>query len=151
MENRIKIYLDTSVISALFDSRTPERQKLTKNAWAAFKDYDVYISEFVLQEINQTHDSHKKTLFAEVISGFNVLTVTAESEDLANEYVAQGIFSEKYFSDALHVALASVNEINYLLSWNFHHLVKVKTRRLVVLVNAVKEYPPVEIITPPEL
>lgn len=150
MEN-IKIYLDTSVISALFDTRTPERQRLTKKAWINFKNYEVYISEKVLYEINQTNDSQKRALLSEAISGYNVLAVTAESKDLANEYIKQGIFSEKYFSDALHVALASVNGINYLLSWNFNHLVKVKTRRLIVLVNAIKDYPAVEIITPPEL
>lgn len=147
----IKIYLDTSVISALFDTRTPERQRLTEKAWITFKDYEVYISEKVLQEINQTNDSQKRALFSKAISGYNVLTVTADIEDLANEYIKQGIFSEKYFSDALHVALASVNGISYLLSWNFNHLVKVKTRRLIVLVNAIKDYPAVEIITPPEL
>lgn len=46
MEN-IKIYLDTSVISTLFDTRTPERQRLTKKAWINFKNYEVYISEKV--------------------------------------------------------------------------------------------------------
>ena len=81
---------------------------------------------------------------------FTVLKLTDEIEELAAEYVKQGIIG-KYFDDALHVAIASVNSINYLLSWNYKHLVKVRTRRLVALINSVKEYQHVEIITPPEL
>ena len=61
------------------------------------------------------------------------------------------IFPEKYSADALHTALASTNQIGILLSWNFTHLVKVKTRRMVALINTIHNYNPVEIITPPEL
>jgi hypothetical protein len=66
-------------------------------------------------------------------------------------YVAQGIFPQKYYDDALHVAIASVNQVSILLSWNFRHLVKLKTRRMVSLVNVHEDYMPVEIISPPEL
>ena len=148
-----KVYLDTSVISALFDSRTPERQKLTQVAWKNLIDHDVYISEKVFNEINRIKDSQGQLRenHLKVVSGFTILPVTEEALKLAGRYITEGIFPQKYYADVLHVALASVNGISYLLSWNFSHLVKVKTRRLVALVNAVKEYPPVEIIAPPEL
>jgi hypothetical protein len=51
----------------------------------------------------------------------------------------------------MHVALASTNGIGILLSWNFTHLVKIKTRRMISLINAQENYPAVEIISPPEL
>jgi predicted nucleic acid-binding protein len=146
----IKVYLDTSVISALYDKRTPERQSLTEQMWKSLRDYDVYISEIVLDEINAASDELKETLLS-AVEGFTVLKLTDEIEELAAEYVKQGIIPGKYFDDALHVAIASVNSINYLLSWNYKHLVKVRTRRLVALINSVKEYQHVEIITPPEL
>jgi predicted nucleic acid-binding protein len=147
MEHK-KVYLDTSVISALFDSRTPERQNLTQAMWSLLDSYQVFISLKVLEEINAS--STKEDLL-KVVSEFKVLPVTQEAEALAREYIANGIFPEKYSDDALHVALASTNGIGYLLSWNFKHLVKVKTRKLVSLVNTLKEYPSVEIIAPPEL
>lgn len=150
MEDTKKVYLDTSVISALFDSRTPERQTLTQELWETLDKYEVFISETVLEEINDAPSPLNQNLL-KAITKFKVLKITDEVKVLANDYITGGIFGEKYSEDALHVALASVNGINYLLSWNFKHLVKVKTRRLVSLVNAVKEYPPVEIITPPEL
>jgi hypothetical protein len=51
----------------------------------------------------------------------------------------------------VYLDVAATNGIDILLSWNFTHLVKVKTRRLVALVNAENDYSPVEIISPPEL
>lgn len=147
---KMKAYLDTSVISALFDERTPERQNLTKAAWDILDNYDVYISELVLDELSAA-PSRRVEEFQRIIVGFSVLKVTEEAESLAKEYVKQGIFPDKYFDDALHIAIASVHRIDYLLSWNFKHIVKVRTRKLVSLVNTVKNYLPVEIIAPPEL
>lgn len=147
---KLRVYLDTSVLSALYDDRTPERLALTKAAWENLKAYDIYVSELVVDELNAA-PSWLRERFQKVISELSVLKVTDDAESLAEEYVKQGIFPVKYYDDALHVAIASVNDISYLLSWNFKHLVKVKTRKLVSLVNAVEDYAPVEIIAPPEL
>ncbi|MCL2041185.1 MAG: hypothetical protein FWG84_03980 [Bacteroidales bacterium] len=51
----------------------------------------------------------------------------------------------------VYVALASVSQIGILLSWNFTHLVKLKTRRMVSIVNLAENIMPVEIASPPEL
>jgi hypothetical protein len=87
----------------------------------------------------------------EKVSDFSVLPVTETAQFIAGIYVQNAIFPEKYSDDALHTALASTNQIGILLSWNFTHLVKIKTRRMVALINAIHNYNPVEIITPPEL
>ena len=70
---------------------------------------------------------------------------------LANEYLKHGVIPSDYSEDALHISIATINKVGYLLSWNFEHLVKVKTRRIVNIVNASLGYPNLEIITPPEL
>jgi predicted nucleic acid-binding protein len=147
---KTKIYLDTSVISALFDERTPERMAMTKAAWNKFDDYEVYLSNTVLEELENASQPLRDKML-EAVSGFETLPVSETANNLANLYVEQGIFPEKYYDDALHVAVASTNQIGILLSWNFTHLVKVKTRRMVALVNAMENYMPVEIISPPEL
>ena len=145
-----KVYLDTSVISALFDKRTPERLSMTSALWAKLNDYEVFISELVLKELERANEAVKEKMLRS-IKDFKVLVVSEKEEILAGIYVEQGIFPEKYFDDALHVALASVNQIGILISWNFTHLVKLKTRRLVTVVNLQENYMPVEIISPPEL
>ena len=146
-----KIYLDTSVISALFDERTPERMSMTSDFWSnKLNDYEVVISELVLDEIERANERVKDKMLAS-IKDFIVLKVSKQAEDLAQIYLKQGIFPERYFDDALHVALASVNQIGILLSWNFTHLVKLKTRRMVSIVNLAENIMPVEIVSPPEL
>ena len=145
-----KIYLDTSVVSALFDKRAPERMAMTKAAWERLDECDVYLSKTVLDELGNASQPLRDEML-EAVSDFTVLPDTDTSKKLAGVYVEQGIFPEKYFDDALHVAIASTNQIGILLSWNFAHLVKVKTRRMVALVNAMENYIPVEIISPPEL
>ena len=146
----MKIYLDTSVISALFDKRTPERLAQTEQAWKLLPDYMVCISNVVIEELSNAKDDYKER-FLKTIEGFTILEVTDDVYELANEYVARGIFPEKYIDDAVHVAVATLNNIGILLSWNFTHLVKIKTRRMIALVNSEKNYISVEIISPPEL
>jgi len=145
-----KVYLDTSVISALFDERTPERMSMTFDLWLKLRDYDVFISELVLEELERTNKQVKDKMLS-AVKEFNVLYISEKAENLAKIYIEQGIFPGKYFDDALHVALASENHIGILISWNFTHLVKLKTRRMVSIVNLQEDFMPVEIISPPEL
>ena len=63
----------------------------------------------------------------------------------------RGIIPKKYVDDAVHIAVAVVHAIDYLVSGNFEHIVKVKTRRMVGVVDAERGYQPIEIIAPPEL
>jgi len=86
-----------------------------------------------------------------MISNFPLLFITDDVQNLAEIYIKNEIFPEKYFDDALHTALASANQISILLSWNFTHLVKIRTRRMVSLINTIHNYNPIEIISPPEL
>ena len=147
---KTKIYLDTSVISALFDERTPERLSMTAAFWSKLDDYEVFISTLVLEELERAREEIRGKMLSIVVN-FNVLNISEKAVELANCYLKQGIFPEKYFDDALHVALASENQIGILVSWNFTHLVKLKTRRMVSIVNLQEEYMQVEIISPPEL
>jgi predicted nucleic acid-binding protein len=145
-----RIYLDTSVVSALFDDRTPERLGQTKQAWELFPNYEVCISNLVRDELSNVKDELKEE-FMDTIKGFTVLEVTDEVFELANVYVEKGIFPEKYLDDAIHVAIASLNNTGILLSWNFTHLVKIKTRHMVADVNNERYLLTIEIISPPEL
>jgi predicted nucleic acid-binding protein len=147
---KTKIYLDTTIISALFDIRTPERMAQTKQFWETINDYDVFISELVVDEIKAATQPLQDMMLNELLN-FTSLTITDEVKHLANVYIENGIFPEKYVDDALHTALASINQVGILLSWNFTHLVKVKTRRMVSLINTIHNCIPIEIITPPEL
>lgn len=79
------------------------------------------------------------------------MNITTEVEELADEYMNKGIVLDKFRNDAVHIAVAVINNIDFLISWNFRHLVKVKTRKIVNLINELLGYPHIEIIAPPEL
>ncbi len=147
-----KVYLDTTVPSAYYDDRAPDRKKNTREFWnKRLPEFETVISTIVLMEIRDTPDSEKRSNMEDLVGELEVLEFNEEADGLSQEYVRRGIFPEKYTSDSNHVATAVVNGIGYFASWNFSHLVKVSTRREVNLVNSLKGYRPIEIIAPPEL
>ena len=146
------LYLDTSVPSAYYDERTKERQEATIKFWKnVLPNYQVYVSVITIEELDNTKDDTLRMKLKKLIRDFESLKINNTIEDLAKAYIDNNIFSEKYIDDARHVAIASFYEVNYLISWNFEHLVKVKTRKLVNSVNILKGFGEIEIISPQEL
>ena len=146
-----RVYIDTTGPSAYFDGRTPDRQRQTQEFWKQLPSYEAVISALVLGEIQDTPDLDRRKDLETLVGEFPVLPVTAEAEILADEYVKRGAIPSKYREDALHAAIAVVHQIPLLASWNFHHLVNVKARRLINLVNALLGHGQIEIVSPPEL
>jgi predicted nucleic acid-binding protein len=149
---RETLYFDTSVLSAYYDKRAKERQDATIKFWKdILPNYKVYLSEITVKELEDTRNVTLRSKFKDLIRSFKVLKSNKKIRDLANAYIKRGVFPEKYLNDALHVAVASFYEISYVVSWNFEHLVKVKTRKSVNLVNLLEGYKEIEIISPQEL
>ena len=147
-----QVYLDTTVPSAYYDDRAPDRQRLTQEFWQGrFLEMDAVISTITLLEIRNTPNENRRQKMENLMQNLTVLSFSNEADNLAQEYVRRGIFPEKFISDANHVAIAVVHGIGYLASWNFRHLVRINTRREVNLVNALEGYNPIEIVAPPEL
>jgi len=146
------MYLDTTVPSALLDARAPERQKLTRQFWdSASNAYRLCVSELTAEEIEETPDPERRRQLWQLVEPLESLRVTDEAEQLADSYVVQGIFPEKYRSDALHLAVATVHGIRFVASWNFRHLVKVATRDRVNFANLTSGYAELDIVTPAQL
>ena len=114
-------------------------------------DFDGVLSDIVLTEIRATGDVERRARIEELVRGLEVKALDEEARGLGDHYVRRGIFPEKYRSDANQVALAVVHGIRYMASWNFRHLVKVRIRREVNLVNVLEGYEFIEIVAPPEL
>jgi len=92
-----------------------------------------------------------KKRLKKLIKSFRELKSNKKIRNLANTHIERGVFPEKYLDDALHVAITTYYEICYLVSWNFQHLVKVKTRKLVNSVNILEGFKEIEIVSPREL
>lgn len=151
MKKKVKAYLDTSVISSLFDDKNPERKSLTEAFFKEIEDFDAFISEITVAEIERTTETALRSKMKEVVSQFSVLPLTDDVEWLANEYVRYDAVPESYPEDAYHIAIAVINEMDFLLSWNFKHIVRRKTRDIVKMVNTLNRLRQIDIMTPAEL
>jgi predicted nucleic acid-binding protein len=147
-EEKYKIYFDTSIISAFFDNKKPIRQLITEK-WIEneSKNYDIYISTLVLDEINKNSDEGLKIKMLDLLNNLSatVLEIDDEAEKLANNYRKEILSKE--INDTLHIATATVNKINAILSWNFKHIVNLKTIETIHKINLRNNYPIIEIIS----
>lgn len=137
--NKLKIYLDTSVINFLFADDAPEFKEITKDFFEKYiNDYDIFISDIVIFEINKTKDPNKKEKLLNIIEKYpiNLISIKDESdvENLANLYIKEKIIPKKKKEDALHIAISTIYNCDILLSWNFKHVANIKKQ---IAVNAV--------------
>jgi len=148
---KTKLYLDTSVPSFLFADDSQEKREVTIQFWEILKLglYEIIISDILLAEISRSQTPSSQELeskLAEIV--VEIISVNEDIFSLAQKYIEEGIIPQKYQDDALHIALAAYNEADALISWNFKHMVKLKTIRGVNGINRMLGFKELEILTP---
>jgi len=149
---KLKLYLDTSVISHLEAPDTPEKMADTLMLWDNLKsrsDIQIVISELTLRELSKC--SQPKLLFLlEKLNEFDYLFLEISEDDrkLANHYLINDILTQKSIDDLLHIAIATLNDCHYILSWNFKHFVNPKTIHAVWAINKMINLPDINIVSP---
>ena len=147
-KEEIKLYLDTSVPSAYYDTSKPVRQLITQK-WFENKasSYHLYTSVTAIDEINELKNFDKRQNIKDLIFDYNmtILELSEEAMNLAEEYMNKGAVPKSEPEDAYHVAIASVNRIDGLVSWNFKHIVSMNPIRKVHEINMKHGYPIIEI------
>lgn len=143
------LYLDTSVIGGYFDDewREATRELFQQTQAGRFRFVS---SDLVAREIEDAPEE-VRNLFDDTFSPELLLEVTAEIEDLAAAYSRQRVVPPEYADDARHVAICTVVRVDYLVSWNFQHLVNVQREAGFNAVNLLQGYAPVRIVSPLEL
>jgi len=145
MSRKSTMYLDTSVPNALIQE-PEERKEITSQLFSQIlPNYEVFISELVLAEIRATPDTGLRNQLIELVGKFQVLSISSSAEALSREYLKYLKIPER---DALHIAIASVEGMNYLVTWNMRHIAKERTRRIVDNVNFLIGFPRIYIVTP---
>ena len=152
---KLKLYLDTSVWNFFFADDAPEKRDVTKEFFDLVRQgqYEVFISAVVVKEINDA-PGPKRAQLGELIKTFPVveLEITEEADELAKSYMGKGIVSEKKEDDALHVAIATVAEMDALVTWNFQHLANLRKAELFHSASLEMGYfKKLEIVTPMEV
>jgi hypothetical protein len=113
--------------------------------------YQLFVSVVTENEIQSAPSKIKEFFTGTFADADQVLPLTGESEKLARAYVGAGVVTPKYVDDARHVAIATVEQIGLIVSWNFKHLANYRRETGFNTVNRLQGYRPVRILTPMEL
>lgn len=145
---KTKLYLDTSIPSAYFDSSKPVRQLITQK-WFEHDaaDYELFISSLTVEEIERMQNIEKMMKIKELIatSGVSFLEFSPVALSLADEYLKHGAIPPSEPEDAYHIAIATVHGIEALASWNFKHIVSINPIRKIHEINLRLKYQLIEI------
>lgn len=148
---KLKVYLDTSIISYLDQSDAPEKMQDTIAVWEILKkkQCDIFISNIVLNEINACDENKLATLmgFLDQIE-YTSIEVTNETISLAEKIIDLGILKRKSFEDCQHIAAAIISNCDMIISWNFKHIVNVNTIRGVKILTTMEGYKDLMIYPP---
>ena len=145
---RQTIYIETSVVGAYLDNGDPLRRDLTIRWWEHEMDYyRATTSLLVLREIEMFTEPHK-TAGLRLIENFPAVKISDEVAILAESYLSRGIFQRKFLGDAMHVAIASMNRIDYLVTWDFGHLLNIRRQARIRAFNKAAGFHTPTIITP---
>ena len=150
------VYIETSIIG--YVTSRPSRdliaaanQQLTRDWWENHRGrYDLYISETVLLECS-AGDIQAAQKRLDALSGIPVLDVTEDAEKLAGALVGQIPLPENAEIDALHIAIATVHGVNYLLTWNCTHIANAVLRPRIEAICRFTGFEPPTICTPQQL
>lgn len=151
-----RMYLETSVVSYLVGRLSRDvvvlgNQELTREWWANRRaDYELFISEIVIGEIG-IGDAELARQRLKVAGELSLLAVTEEAEGLAPLLLKAAGLAPNAETDALHMAVAAVHGMDYLLSWNCSHIANATIRRAIERQCRASGYEPPVICTPQEL
>lgn len=151
---KLKVYLDTSVISYLYQEDAQEKMQDTLQLWERFKEqqYEVYISDIVINEISDCTEEKLNILmdYMDQIE-YHLIETDENTVGLAEKFIDFGILKQKSFDDCQHIASAILAECDIIISWNFKHIVNIKTIRGVKVITTLEGYKDLLIFPPSAL
>ena len=125
-------------------------QQLTRDWWAHRDEYELRVSSLVLEEC-EAGDPDAADAWRLALAEVPILESTPEAEQLAGTLMREVPLPEKASADALHVAIAAVNGVEYLVTWNCKHIANAVLRPRIEAACRRAGYEPPVICTPQEL
>ncbi len=147
---RQRIYIDTSVIGGCFDQEFEEWSNRLFDDFKAGRMIAV-VSDITLDELTDA-PQQVQDIFASIPEeNLEIVSSDIGSKDLADKYIIEKAVSGKFYEDAMHIAIATIHQVNVLASWNFKHIVNLERIRMYNSVNLKNGYLILEIRTPREI
>ena len=146
---RHRIYIDTSVFGGYFDEEFSEHtiplfERLKNN------EFTLLFSTVTQDELESAPEKVKNLVKSIRTESTEFLEATDEVIDLATEYITEKVVGHTSFADCLHIAIATISRADFLVSWNFKHIVNVQRIRGYNSINIKNGYKQLEIRSPRE-
>jgi hypothetical protein len=145
-----RIYIDTSIVGGFFDV---EFEVETKALFKRLSNRDVIfvLSDHLFDELEDAPQRVKDLLLQYDDECFEYVYLTDEARELADCYIAENVVGRTSFDDCQHIAVATINKVDVLASWNFKHIVNLDRIKGYNGVNLKKGYSIIEIRNPKDL
>ena len=153
---RPKLYIETSVISYLVarpskDLLMAAHQQVTQDWWNQRRaQFDVYVSSLVIQEASQG-DAQAAASRLNTLQDIPLLELRNEARDLAEQFIRYKALPKKANEDSLHIAIATIYGLDYLLTWNCKHIANAEIQKRIAKISVEQGYDMPIICTPLEL
>ena len=143
-----RFYIDTSVIGGVFDSEFEEHSIILFEKIKLGKIKAV-ISEITENEISKARKEIRD--FYSTLDNIELVELTKDVVLLADSYISDKVVGKTSRNDCLHIAIATINRVDVLVSWNFKHIVNIYRIRGYNSVNIRLGYSPLEIRSPKDI
>lgn len=145
-----RLYIDTSVFGGYFDI---EFEEFTKPLFERIfnQEFAILYSSVTQEELENAPERVGELVKLIKTDQTEFLTETEEAIELASTYIKEKVVGQTSFADCLHIALATINRADYLISWNFKHIVNVDRIRGYNSINIKMGYKQLEIRSPRDL
>ncbi len=139
---KLKLYLETTFFNYYFDVDRKRHEDVIKLCEAiAAGQYIGYTSDFVVQELRRAPEPKRSAMLALIDKyGIAILDYASEAVRVAEIYIEAGIIPMSHRLDSLHVAMATVYRLDCIISYNFQHINRNKTRLLTTSINNTLGY-----------
>jgi predicted nucleic acid-binding protein len=145
-----RYYIDTSVFGGYYDTEFEDatRQLFDKISKESIK---ILYSELTENELENAPEKIKDFIRGFLKDSIEYIEISKESIELADKYIAENVVGKTSRDDCIHIALATLNRADVLISWNFKHIVNLTRIRGYNSVNLKFNYPAIEIRSPNEM
>lgn len=145
-----RIYIDTSVVGGYFDE---EFKEATVKLFERLDNDEIkfVVSDLLDLELLSAPPHVKEHLLQYAAGKFERVELTQEAIQLANNYIAEKVVGKTSLEDCRHIALATINKVDVLASWNFKHIVNLDRIKVYNSVNLRLGYSIIEIRSPKDL
>jgi len=148
-----KVYLETTIFNYYFDT-AKNAQPSTVAFFNAIGSgqFEGFTSVYTYNELKKAPEPQRENMLG-LIEKYDIIILDTSDEviQLAEKYTANNIIPIKKRIDALHIAIATVNELDIILSFNFKHINKLKTKTLIPAINRMTGYRDIVIAQPEEV